>query len=218
MQLLLNVAFSIPVGIGLYFIGVPNALLWALLALILRYVPYLGIWIAASMPALLAFAVEPGWFEVLLIFALYLGTDLIMYNVLEPLLYGSSTGISPIAILIAAVFWTWLWGPVGLLLSTPLTVCLVVIGRYVPKLEYLSILLSDKPVLDFPTRFYQRMLAMDLQEATDLAESFLRGKSLENLYDEMIIPALTLAENGPASRQAGCRSPGIHFSEHKVPG
>lgn len=195
MQLLLNVAFAIPVGIGLFAIGVPNAGLWALLALILRYVPYLGIWIAASLPALLAFAVEPGWVEVLLIIALYLGTDLIMYNVLEPLLYGSSTGISPIAILTAAVFWTWLWGPVGLLLSTPLTVCLVVVGRYVPKLEYLSILLSDKPVLDFPTRFYQRMLAMDLQEATDLAESYLRKNSLESLYDEVVLPALTLAEN-----------------------
>src|SRR6266478_9768 len=189
-----NIAYGLVVGIGLYFIGVPNPLLWGLMAGLLRYIPYLGIWIAAAMPAAVAFGVEPGWVQAIIIFGLYLGVDLLIYNFVEPQLYGTSTGISPIAILVAAVFWTWLWGPVGLLLATPLTVCLVVLGRYVPSLEFLSVLLSDEPVLAPETRFYQRLLAMDVEEATEVAEEFLKDKSLEALDDEVLIPALTLAE------------------------
>jgi predicted PurR-regulated permease PerM len=190
----INMAFGILAGWVLYFIGVPNPVLWGLAAALLRYIPYLGIWVAACLPAMMAFAVEPGWVKVPIIFGTYLGIDLLMYNFAEPFLYGNTTGISPIAILIAAVFWTWLWGPVGLFLSTPLTVCLVVIGRYVPSMEFLSILLGDAPVLKPETKFYQRMLAMNLDEATELAEDYLKGKSLEQLDDCMIIPALTLAE------------------------
>jgi predicted PurR-regulated permease PerM len=190
----INMSFGILAGCVLYFIGVPNPLLWGLAAALLRYIPYLGIWVAACLPAMMAFAVEPGWVKVPIIFGTYLGIDLLMYNFAEPFLYGNTTGISPIAILIAAVFWTWLWGPVGLFLSTPLTVCLVVIGRYVPSLEFLSILLGDEPVLRPETKFYQRMLAMNLDEATELAEEYLKGKSLEQLDDCVIIPALTLAE------------------------
>ncbi|HWI59017.1 MAG TPA: AI-2E family transporter [Bacillota bacterium] len=193
-QLIVNVVFGVLAGIGLYFIGVPNPVLWGVLAALLRYIPYLGIWIAAIMPAALVFAVEPGWLKVPAVFGLYFGIDLMMYNFVEPLLYGSSTGISPLAILVAAVFWTWLWGAVGLLLATPLTVCVVVIGRHVPRLEFLQVLLSDEPVLSAETRFYQRLLAMDVEEATAVAEEFLKGKSLEALYDEVIIPALSLAE------------------------
>ncbi len=189
-----NIVYGLVAGIGLYFIGVPNPLLWGLMAGLLRYVPYLGIWIAAAMPAAVAFGVDPGWVEVLIIFGLYVGVDVLVYNFVEPQLYGNSTGISPIAILVAAVFWTWLWGPVGLLLATPLTVCLVVLGRYVPSLEFLSVLLSDEPVLTPETRFYQRLLAMDVEEATEVAEQFLKGKSLEELYDVLFVPALTLAE------------------------
>jgi len=189
-----NIVYGLVAGIGLYFIGVPNPLLWGLLAGLLRYVPYLGIWIAAAMPAAVAFAVEPGWVQVVIIFGLYLGVDLLVYNFVEPQLYGTSTGISPIAILVAAVFWTWLWGPVGLLLATPLTVCVVVLGRYVPSLEFLSVILGDEPVLAPETRFYQRLLAMDVKEATEVAEQFLKGKSLEELYDALLVPALTLAE------------------------
>ncbi len=189
-----NIVYGVVAGIGLYFIGVPNPLLWGLLAGLLRYVPYLGIWIAAAMPAAVAFGVEPGWVQVVIIFGLYIGVDLLIYNFVEPQLYGTSTGISPIAILVAAVFWTWLWGPVGLLLATPLTVCLVVLGRYVPSLEFLSVLLSDEPVLSPETRFYQRLLAMDVKEATEVAEQFLKGKSLEELYDVLLVPALTLVE------------------------
>jgi predicted PurR-regulated permease PerM len=190
----INIAFGTLAGCVLYFIGVPNPALWGLSAALLRYIPYLGIWVAACLPAMMAFAVEPGWVKVPIVFGTYLGIDLLMYNFAEPFLYGNTTGISPIAILIAAVFWTWLWGPVGLFLSTPLTVCLVVIGRYVPSMEFLSILLGDQPVLKPETRFYQRMLAMNLDEATELAEDYLKGKSLEQLDDCVIIPALTLAE------------------------
>jgi predicted PurR-regulated permease PerM len=193
-QLIVNIAYGMLAGLGLYFLRVPDPLLWGIVAALLRYIPYLGIWIAALMPAAMAFAVEPGWIKVPAIFGLYFGIDLLIYNLVEPFLYGTSTGVSPFAILLAAVFWTWLWGPVGLLLATPLTVCLVVIGRYVPSLEFLSVMLSDEPVLKAETRFYQRLLAMDLEEATHVAEEFLKGKSLEALDDEVIVPALTLAE------------------------
>jgi predicted PurR-regulated permease PerM len=190
----INITFGILAGCTLYFIGVPNPLLWGLSAALLRYIPYLGIWVAACLPAMMAFAVEPGWVKVPIIFGTYLGIDLMMYNFAEPFLYGNTTGISPLAILIAAVFWTWLWGAVGLFLATPLTVCLVVIGRYFPSMQFLSILLGDEPVLKPETKFYQRMLAMNLDEATELAENYLKGKSLEELDDCVIIPALTLAE------------------------
>lgn len=193
-QLVINVVYGALAAIGLYFLGVPNPFLWGIAAALLRYIPYLGIWIAAIMPALVAFAVEPGWMKVPLVFAIYFGIDLLMYNFAEPLLYGSSTGLSPLAILIAAVFWTWLWGPVGLLLATPLTVCVVVIGRHIQRLSFLNILLSDEPVLAPSVRFYQRMLAQDLDEATEVTEEFLEHHPVEELYDQVIVPALSLAE------------------------
>ena len=193
-QLVVNVAFGIPVGITLYFLRVPNPILWAVLAALLRYVPYLGIWIAAAMPAAVVFAVDPVWFKPVIVFGFYGGIDVLMSNFVEPLVYGNTTGLTPLAILIAAVFWTWLWGPVGLLLATPLTVCLAVLGRYVPSLRFLGVLLSDEPVLTPDKRFYQRLLAMDIEEAAEVAEEFLKGKSLEELYDVVIVPALALAE------------------------
>jgi predicted PurR-regulated permease PerM len=194
-QFVVNSAYGILTGALLYFIQVPNPLLWAMLAGIFRYIPYLGIWIAAIMPAAVAFAVKPGWLEVPIIFGVYFGVDLLMYNFAEPLLYGSSTGLSPLAILVAAVFWTWLWGPAGLLLATPLTVCVVVIGRHVPNLTFLQVLLSDEPVLHPKTRFYQRMLALDLDEAKQVCDEFLKTKPLDELYDEVIVPALRMAED-----------------------
>jgi predicted PurR-regulated permease PerM len=193
-QLIINTLYGLVIGAVLYFIRVPNPLLWGVLTALLRYIPYLGIWVAAAMPALIAFAVEPGWVKVPIIFGAYFGLDLLVYNFAEPFLYRSSTGISPLGILLAAVFWTWLWGPVGLLLATPLTVCVVVLGRHVPNLEFLQVMLTDEPVLAPETRFYQRMLAMDLDDATEIAEEFAKGKSLEDLYDKVIIPALSLAE------------------------
>jgi len=195
MQLMVNLCYGIPIGIALFFVGVPNPLLWGLMATLLRFIPYLGPWLAASMPCALAFAVDPGWGMLIGTLAVFVVMELITYNVLEPWLYGSSTGISPVAILGAAVFWTWLWGPVGLLLATPLTVCLVVIGRYVPHLEFLSVVLGDEPVLTPEARFYQRLLAMNYDEAVDIAEEFAAEKSLAELYDQIFIPALSLAES-----------------------
>jgi predicted PurR-regulated permease PerM len=193
-QLVVNVAFGIPAGIALYFLGVPNPILWGVLAALLRYIPYLGIWIAAIMPAAVLFAVDPGWLKPCSVFAIYLGIDLMMYNFVEPWVYGNSTGLTPLAILLAAIFWAWLWGPVGLLLATPLTVCLAVLGRYVPSLRFLGVLLSDEEVLTPEKRFYQRLLAEDVDEAAEIAEEFLKGKSLEELYDVVIVPGISLAE------------------------
>jgi predicted PurR-regulated permease PerM/methanogenic corrinoid protein MtbC1 len=192
-QLVVNVAFGLPAGVALYFLGVPNPILWGVLAALLRYIPYLGIWIAAIMPAAVIFAIDPGWAKPLAVFGIYAGIDLLMYNFLEPVVYGNTTGLTPLAILLAAIFWAWLWGPVGLLLATPLTVCLAVLGRYVPSLKFLGVLLSDDEVLTPEKRFYQRLLAADVEEAADVAEEFLKGKSLEELYDTVILPALALA-------------------------
>lgn len=195
VQLGLNAAFGVLAGVGLLLMGVPNPILWGVLAAMLRYVPYLGIWVAAAMPAAVALATNPGWLEPLGIFGLYFGIDLMVINFVEPVLYGNFTGISPMAILVAAVFWTWLWGPIGLLLSTPLTVCLVVIGHHVPSMEFLSVLLGDEPVFSPEKRFYQRLLALDLDEATEVTQHFLKEKkTVVQLYDEVIIPALVMAK------------------------
>lgn len=194
-QLVVNVTYGLPIGIGLYVIGIPNALLWGVLATVLRFVPYLGPFIAASFPLALAVAVDPGWTMVAWTVALFLVIELISNNVVEPVLYGSSTGLSSVAVILAAIFWTLLWGPVGLFLSTPLTVCLVVIGRYVPQLQFLDVLLGSEPVLTPAERFYQRMLASDWEEGADIAEEYLKeGKSLAAFHDEVVLPALRLAE------------------------
>lgn len=193
-QLFVNVAFGIPAGVALYFMGVPNPVLWGVLAVLFRYIPYLGIWVAATMPAALLFAIGPGWAKPLAVFGIYGGIDLLMYNFVEPLVYGNTTGLTPLAILVAAVFWAWLWGAVGLLLAVPLTVCLAVLGRYVPSMRFLGVLLSDEEVLTPEKRFYQRLLASDVEEAAEVAEEFLKNKSLDELYDVVIVPALALAE------------------------
>ncbi len=191
---LVNSTYGIPIGIGLYFIGVPSPVLWGLLAMLLRFIPYVGPIVAAFFPIVLAFAVDPGWTMPLLTIGLFLVVELFVNSFMEPWLYGTRTGISSLAVLIAAVFWTWVWGPIGLFVSTPLTVCLVVIGRYFPQLEFLNILFGDEPVLPPEARFYQRMLAMEQDEATELAEEYLEKNSLASLYDQVIVPALHLAE------------------------
>ncbi|WP_246205644.1 AI-2E family transporter [Microvirga arsenatis] len=195
MQLVVNLTYGIPIGIGLYFIGVPNAVLWGLLAAVLRFVPYLGPFLAALFPIALAIAVDPGWSMLLWVIGLFLVAELISNNVIEPWLYGSSTGLSSLAIIMAAIFWTSLWGPVGLFLATPLTVCLVVIGRYVPQLEFLGVLLGSDPVLAPEERLYQRLLAGNLEEAVEIAENYVDEHSSREFYDHVGIPALRLAEN-----------------------
>ena len=194
MQLIINVLYGIPVGVGLYFIGVPNPILWGCLATVLRFIPYLGPVLAALFPIALSFAVAPGWTLPLLTVALFVTLELFSNNVLEPWLYGASTGLSPVAVLVAAVFWTMLWGPLGLLMATPLTVCLVVLGRHVPQLAFFDVMLGDEPALSPEVKFYQRLLARDPEEATELAEEYLEDGSLDKLYDSVILPALVHAE------------------------
>ena len=206
LQLLVNSSYGLLFGIGLFLIGVPHALLWGALATILRYVPYIGIWIAISFPMAMAAAVFPGWKQCLLTFALFAVLELIVTNFVEPWLYGSHTGISPLAILVAAVFWATLWGPVGLILSTPLTLCLILAGRYVPQMNFLQVLLGDQPVLTPQELYYQRLLAMDEEEARNVAQSYLQDKSLEALYESVLIPALRLAEEDRHSDALGDRS------------
>lgn len=195
MQVVVNLTYGIPIGIALYFIGVPNALLWGLLAAVLRFIPYLGPFLAALFPIALAVAVDSGWTMLFWVVGLFLAAELVSNNVIEPWLYGSSTGLSSLAIIMAAIFWTSLWGPVGLFLATPLTVCLVVIGRYVPQLEFLGVLLGSDPVLAPEERLYQRLLAGNLEEAVEMAEDYVDGHTSREFYDNVAIPALRLAEN-----------------------
>jgi predicted PurR-regulated permease PerM len=195
MQLVVNACFGVPFAIALYLIGIPNAMLWGLLGTLLRFVPYAGVWIAVAMPATLAFAIFDGWTQVAWTLGIFLFLELILVNVAEPWLYGRSAGLSAIAIITAAIFWTWLWGPVGLLLATPLTVCIAVMGRYIPELGYLNVLLGVEPVLAPEARFYQRLIALDQDEAMDLAEEYGREHGAAALYDRLIIPALALAES-----------------------
>lgn len=194
LQLTVNVGYGLVVGFGLYLIGVPHVLLWGVVAALLRFIPYVGFLFSAVMPILLSLAMFDGWAHALLTFALYAAVELIVANLVEPFLYGAHIGLSSLAILIAAVFWTVLWGPIGLVLSMPLTVCLVVMGRYVPNLEFLNILLGDEPVLPPEAHFYQRLLASDQQEARGVLESYLKENTLPQLFDAVLIPALALAE------------------------
>jgi len=194
MQLIVNVVFGVVAGWCLWFIGVPNPLLWALLICLLRFVPYIGIFLAAAGPLFLSIAVSPHWEVLLWTALLFLVLELITGNIIEPLLYSSSTGLSPIAVLIAAIFWTLLWGLPGLLLSTPLTVCLVVIGRQVPHLQYLDVLFGDETALPPPERFYQRLLSSNTHEARALLDGLLVTKSKEQVYDSVVVPVLTLIE------------------------
>jgi predicted PurR-regulated permease PerM len=194
MQIVVNVTYGIPVAVGLYFIGVPNAILWGALATVLRFIPYIGPWIAAVFPILLSLASSPGWMAPLLTIGLFVVLELISNNVMEPWLYGSSTGVTPFALIVAAFVWTWLWGPVGLVLATPLTVCLVVMGRHIPKLAFLSIVLSDEDALTPAEDCYQRLLRVGEQDEMELVDQFLKTKPLVDLFDNVFIPVVTLAE------------------------
>ena len=195
MQLVVNVSYGVPVGVALFLLGVPNAALWAFLAIALRFIPYLGPWVAAAFPIALAFAISDGWSLVIWTIGVFLVLELVSNNVVEPWLYGASTGLSVLAALVAAVFWTWLWGAVGLLLATPLTVCLFVLGRHLPGLSFLTVMLGDEPVLSPLDRFYQRLLAMDAEEATELAEAFAAEHGQRSLYVDLLVPALQFAEH-----------------------
>ncbi len=194
MQLVVNVTYGIPVAVGLFFIGVPNALLWGALSAVLRFIPYLGPWIAAAFPIVLSLAVSPDWMAPALTIGLFVGLELFSNNVMEPWLYGSSTGVSPIALIVAALFWTLLWGPVGLVLATPLTVCMVVMGRYIPKLAFLSIILSDEEALTPMQECYHRLQRAGEHDEMEFVDAYLKSNPPEALFDSVLIPVIIAAE------------------------
>jgi predicted PurR-regulated permease PerM len=194
LQTVINTGFGLVIGSGLWLIGIPNAGLWALMSMLLRFVPYVGVPLAFLFPFTLALAVDPGWSKMVWTLVLYGGVEAIVGQAIEPFLYGRSMGLSAVAVVVAAVFWTWLWGPVGLLLSTPLTMCFVVFSRHVDSLKFLDVMLGDQPALRFEESLYLRMLAEDPDEAADEAEDFLRANSLSAYYDEVAARALMLAQ------------------------
>src|ERR1700720_4101913 len=190
---MLNAAFGLGSGAGLWLIGVPSAPLWGIMGMILRFIPYVGAIIAAIFPLGLAAAFGPGWSMVLWTAALFLVVEPIFGHAIEPLLYGHSSGLSPVAVVASATFWTWLWGPIGLVLATPLTVCLVVLGRHVDRLNFLQVLLGDEPALTPAQVVYQRMLAGDPVEAAEQGQKFLKERPLVAYYEEVLIGGLKLA-------------------------
>jgi predicted PurR-regulated permease PerM len=202
-QLVVNIIYAVPIWLGLWLIGVPNALFFGLVTLVMRFVPYIGSAISAILPLLMAFAVSPDWSLVLWTVALFLIVELITSNFIEPWFYGQRTGVSPLAVIVSAMFWTWLWGPMGLIMATPLTVCLVVIGHHVPSLRLFPIMLGDKPVLSEPARLYDRLLAGQSFAFTDGATSETAKSYLAEYYDRTAIPALALAQS---DSQAGLLS------------
>lgn len=194
-QMGINAAFGVIIFAGLALIGVPSPLLWGIVAMLLRFVPYIGAPLAALAPMALAAAVDPGWSTLIWTGGLFLVCEGITGQVIEPMLYGHSTGLSPLSVVLAATFWTWLWGPIGLILSTPLTLCLLVLGRHVKRLEFLDVLLGDRPALTPVESFYQRLLAGDPDEALDQAERLLKTRALSAYYDEVALKGLQLAAN-----------------------
>jgi predicted PurR-regulated permease PerM len=194
MQSLVNVAFGVAVFVGLLIIGVPYALLWAVLAACLRFIPYVGPAVAAGSPLVVSLASSQGWSQPLWVLGLFLALELLTNLVLEPVLYAGAAGVSQVALLVAVAFWTWLWGPLGLLLATPLTVCMVVLGKHVPGLEFVGILMTDTPPLSADAAFYQRLLARDQSGASDLIDRHQKSNPPESVYDSLLLPALNYAE------------------------
>jgi predicted PurR-regulated permease PerM len=200
MQTIINGSFGLGIGLGVFLIGIPYAVLWGFLAAVLRFVPYVGPWAAAALVTLFSLAVSPGWLQPLLVVGLFVILELPTNMVMEPMLYGQSAGASQVALLVAAVFWTWLWGPLGLMLATPLTVCLVVLGKHVPEMEFITVLLADHPAMEPDVSYYQRLLAMDSDEATQIVDEYRKTHPLEAVYDHVILPALNHAKR---DRQRG---------------
>jgi predicted PurR-regulated permease PerM len=194
VQSIINGSFGVAVGLGLFLIGVPYAVTWGSLAAALRFIPYLGAFVAMLLPLALSLAVFPGWLQPALVVGLFLVLELITGSVMEPWLYGQSAGVSQVALLIALTFWTWLWGPVGLLMATPLTVCLIVLGKHLPALGFIVVLMGDRPVIEAKARYYQRLLARDQDEAIDIVETYVNTGGRESVYDTLLLPALYYAK------------------------
>ncbi|HKA32735.1 MAG TPA: AI-2E family transporter [Candidatus Binatia bacterium] len=195
MQSIINGSYGLAVGLSLYFVGLPYALLWGLFAGMLRFIPYAGVWIGLVVPSALAWAVFPGWLWPLVVVGLFLVLEFTVAMILEPLLYGHSAGVSQVALLIAIAFWAWIWGPVGMIMATPMTVCLVVLGKYIPQLNFLVVLMSDEPVMQTETTYYQRLLASDYDEAYEIVDKYMEGDhAKEQVYDQVLLPALYQAK------------------------
>ncbi|HEX2474132.1 MAG TPA: AI-2E family transporter [Lacipirellulaceae bacterium] len=200
MLFLINLSYGIAVAVGLWLIGVPSAIMWGVLGFTLRFLPYIGPWISALGPILVSVAVTEGWTQPLLVMGMYVVYELLLNNVAEPLLYGSSVGVSSVGVILSAIFWTWLWGPFGLVLAMPMTVCLLVAAHYIPQLRFLNVILADQPPLTPPERIYQRLLAFDYNEPLKVARAHLKSSTLTSFYDDVLIPALVLSEQ---DRHAG---------------
>jgi len=198
MQLIINGGFGLVLTIGLFLIQMPHALVWGFLAAILRYVPYLGSWITSAVLVVLSLAIFPGWLQPLLVLGFIVVLELVTANIAEPRLFGHSIGVSEVALLVAAAFWAFLWGPIGLVLSSPLTVCLVVLGKYVPQLEFLDVILGDEPSLSADITYYQRLLARDQDEATQLVLAQAKTFPPEQVYDTLLVPALNYVKQDRA--------------------
>src|SRR5215468_10822367 len=190
---------SVVIGVGLWFIGVPSPILWGILAAILRFVPYIGAIIAAAFPLALAAAVDPGWSMLVWTGLLFVVVEPVVGHFIEPIFHGHTTGLSPVAVVLSATFWTMLWGPIGLVLATPLTVCLVVLGRHIERLSFIDILLGDQPALQPWELFYQRMLVGDASEAVEQAEEVLKERRLADYYDGIALRGLELAQKDIAA-------------------
>lgn len=192
---LVNASYGLTITAGLWLIGVPGAIMWGVLGFSLRFLPYLGPWIAAIIPLMVSIATSEGWSQPLMVAGWYIVVELISNNVIEPLVYGNTVGISTVGVIISAIFWTWLWGPIGLVLAMPMTVCLLVAARYVPQLRFLQILLGDQSPLSPSEQVYQRLLAFDYHEPLKLAQKYLKESSIASYYDEVLLPALRMAEH-----------------------
>lgn len=202
-QLVVNIIYAVPIWLGLWLIGVPNALFFGIVTLVMRFVPYIGSAVSALLPLLMAFAISPDWSLVLWTAALFLGVELVTSNAIEPYFYGQRTGVSPFAVIVSAMFWTWLWGPMGLIIATPLTVCLVVMGHHVPSLRLFSIMLGDRPVMADSAQLYDRLLAGHSFAFTETASQTTMHRYLSEYYDRTALPALALAQ---ADAEAGLLS------------
>ena len=190
MQSLINTGFGVAIGFGLFLIGVPYALLFGVLAAVLRFVPYVGAWVAAGSAALVSLAVFDGWREPVMVLVLFALVELTIYLVVEPLLYSHSAGVSPLALLITLALWTWLWGPIGLILGTPLTVCLVALGRHVPEMQFIVVLFGDEPVVTTDVAVYQRLLKEDEPGARAVLEEYCKAHPAADVHEEVLLPAL----------------------------
>ena len=189
-QFIINACMGVAIGVGLFLLGVPYALLWGFLIVVLRFVPYIGIWIAAILPFAVSLATSSNWWEPLSVIALFAVLEPVVAMVIEPMLFSQTAGASKLAMLVAIAFWTWLWGPVGLLLATPLTACLAVVAKYVPQLEFIAVLLGDEPMMQASVAYYNRLLALDQDEAEAIIEEQLRTHSVEHVFDEVLVPTL----------------------------